>query len=388
MLGALLTSYTIWSTLGGFLAGLVLFLTQNMQNQWAYLYVDTSKPILNEMKHLANAGNSSIPIICQLFVPIGIIATYSFLPESPRWLVYRGRFDEAEAVITDLFGTDHDAKNEVQLLRLQIEEQREINKATSIMDCFRGTNLRRTIIAAGVQILQQAQGVSFINNYIVTFMEQLGFQNVLRSNLIVIVCGVAGNFISVFTFDKVGRRVSLLVGAVLMAAMMMGVGGATSNGTSNLSGSVKNGCVAMLILWDFFFQLSWAPGVWILGGEIGTGQLRERTLLLSSLGSFLTSVPINFVNPYVQDAIGGKVTFIYGSFSVVAIVFVYFFLPETKGRSLEELDEMFQQRVPTKQFETYVCTGLGSAIRNLENRDDDEGLKSKEVEHLEDASVV
>lgn len=318
-------------------------------------------------------------------VPVGIVLSYPFLPETPRYLVYRGRYVAAEAVIKDLYGPNYNATEEVQLLQLQVEEQREFYKATSILDCFRGTNLRRTIVAAGVQILQQAQGVSFINNFIVTFMKQLGFADPLKYNVIVIACGLVANVISFYTFDKLGRRISMFIGAFLMAAMMVGVGGTTANGYESLSPMTQNGCVAMLVLWYIVYGLSWGPGVWILGGEIGTGQLRERTLLLSSLGSFVTSVPINFVNPYVQAAISGRTAIIYGSFSVAAMVFVYFFLPETKDRSLEELDEMFQQKVPTKEFKNYVCTGLGAQIRQLENKEDESGMKSKQIEHVEAA---
>lgn len=216
-------------------------------------------------------------------------------------------------------------------------------------------------------------------------MTQLGFADPLKYNMIVFVCGLVANTISFYTFDKLGRRVNMFVGALLMAAMMLGVGGATANGAASLSTSAQNGCVAMLILWYVFFALSWGPGVWILGGEIGTGQLRERTLLLSSLGSFVTSVPINFLNPFVQAAIGGRTTIIYGGFSVAAMVFIYFCLPETKDRSLEELDEMFQQKVPTLKFEGYVCTGLGAQIRQLEDKDTEAAVKAKNIEHVEAA---
>ncbi|CAG8030867.1 unnamed protein product [Penicillium nalgiovense] len=322
-------------------------------------------------------------ILCQLLVPVGIIVTYPFLPETPRFLVYKGRYEEAKTAIKDLYGPNYNASEEVQLLRLQVEEQRELHRATSIMDCFRGTNRRRTIVAMGVQILQQAQGVSFINNFIVTFMKQLGFADPLQYNVIVLACGIVANLVSLFTFDKLGRRSSMFVGAFVMAAMMIGVGGTTANGYEVLSSMTQNGCVAMLVLWYVAYALSWGPGVWILGGEIGTGQLRERTLLLSSLGSFVTSVPINFVNPYVQAAIGGRTAIIYGSFSVAAMVFVYFFLPETKDRSLEELDEMFQQKVATRKFKDYVCTGLGAQIRQLENKEDEAGLKCRQIEHVE-----
>lgn len=332
-------------------------------------------------------GNRT-PILCQLLVPLGIICSYSFLPETPRYLVYRGRFQEAEHAIKELYGPEYNAHEEVQLLQLQVEEQRELHKATSILDCFKGTNFRRSVIAAGVQILQQAQGISFINNFLVTFMSQLGFSDPLKYNVIVFACGLVANIISFYTFDKLGRRSTMFWGAFLMGAMMLGVGGTTANGYSVLSPTTQNGCVAMLILWYFFYGLSWGPGAWILGGEIGTGQLREKTLLLSSLGSFVTSVPINFVNPYVQAQIGGRTACIYGSFSVASMVFVYLLLPETKDRSLEELDEMFQQKVPTRKFRDHVCTGLGAHIRNLENKEDDTmefKSKTKEIEHVESA---
>ncbi|KAJ5867798.1 hypothetical protein N7534_002351 [Penicillium rubens] len=359
--GAFLAAYSFWNTFGGFLATLVVFLCQNMKGEWAYLTV----------------------ILCQLLVPVGIIIPYPFLPETPRFLVYKGRYEEAEAAVKDLYGPNYNASEEVQLLRLQVEEQRELHHATSIMDCFRGTNRRRTIIAMGVQILQQAQGVSFINNFIVTFMKQLGFADPLQYNVIVLACGIVANLVSLFTFDKLGRRSSMFVGAFFMAAMMIGVGGTTANGYEVLSPVTQNGCIAMLVLWYVFYALSWGPGVWILGGEIGTGQLRERTLLLSSLGSFVTSVPINFVNPYVQAAIGGRTAIIYGSFSVAAMVFVYFFLPETKDRSLEELDEMFQHKVATRKFKDYVCTGLGAQIRQLEDEEDEARSKCRQIEHVE-----
>ncbi|CAI7656241.1 unnamed protein product [Penicillium manginii] len=361
--GAFLTAYSFWNTFGAFLGTLVVYLCQSMTSQWAYLTV----------------------ILCQLLVPVGIICSYPFLPETPRFLVYRGRFAEAELAIKDLYGPNYNAAEEVQLLQLQVEEQRELHKATSVMDCFKGTNLRRTIIAMGVQILQQAQGVSFINNFIVTFMKQLGFSDPLKYNVIVIACGLVANVISFYTFDKIGRRSNMFWGAFVMAAMMIGVGGTTANGYEVLSPMTQNGCVAMLVLWYVFYGLSWGPGVWILGGEIGTGQLREHTLLLSSLGSFVTSVPINFVNPYVQADIGGRTAIIYGSFSVAAMVFVYFLLPETKDRSLEELDEMFQQKVSTRQFKGYVCTGLGAQITQLENKEDVSEKKTREIEHVEAA---
>ncbi|CAI7676568.1 unnamed protein product [Penicillium pancosmium] len=258
---------------------------------------------------------------------------------------------------------------EIEMLRVQIEEQRELHKATTVLDCFKGTNLRRTIAAMGVQILQQAQGVSFIQNFIVTFMQQMGFPDPLKTNVLVTGCSFVCHIITFVTFDKLGRRNSLFLGSVGLAATMLGTGGAieSSPSVADLSSLAKNACAALLILWYCIYGFTWGPGCWIVTGEIGTGKLRERTVFLASMGSFLTSVPINFVNPYVQSAIGGRVTFIYGAFSVVSLLFVWICVPETSRRSLEELDEMFQNKVPTWQFDKYVCSGIGAEITKLEH---------------------
>lgn len=188
--------------------------------------------------------------MCQLFVPLGYVVMYPLMPESPRYLIYRGKYDEAEEVLKKLSNHPETIAQEVQLLKIQVEEQRELHKATSLKDCFRGVNLRRTIIAMSVQILQQAQGVSFIQNFIVTFMQQLGFPDSLRTNVMVTGCGFAVHFITFLTFDKLGRRRSLSLGAVLLAGMMLGTGAATATGSAgHYSSAVANAAAALLILW-------------------------------------------------------------------------------------------------------------------------------------------
>ncbi|PIG87430.1 high-affinity glucose transporter, partial [Aspergillus arachidicola] len=323
-----------------------------------------------------------VVILCQLLVPIGYIIFYAFIPESPRYLIYRGRFDEAEQVLRSLSNHPDTIPYEVELLKAQAEEQKELHKATSIWDCFRGSNRRRTIIAIGVQVLQQAQGVSFIQNFIVTFMEQLKFPDPLRTNLMVTGCSFAVHIITFFSFDKVGRRYSLCIGAILLGGTMFGTGIAIATGdTSSGSSPAATASIALLILWYCMYGFTWGPGCWVVAGEIGTGQLRERTLFLASMGSFLTSVPINFVNPYVQARLGGSVTFIYGGFSVVALIWVFLMVPETKGRSLEELDDMFQAGVLTRRFKKYECSGIGAHITDAQK------LQSKEVKVIQEEWV-
>ena len=232
--GAFLALYSFFNSLGVFCASVVAYLSRSRSDQWQYLIV----------------------ILCQFFVPIGYITFYAFLPESPRYLVYKGRFDEAEAVLRSLSNHPERVPQEVQLLRAQVEEQRELHAASSIADCFRGTNLRRTIIAMSVQILQQAQGVSFIQNFIVTFMQQLGFPDALRTNVIITGVSFAVHIVTFLTFDKLGRRPNLSWGALLMGGCMIGTGIATQFGSPpSYTSTIANACAALLIMWYLRFYL-------------------------------------------------------------------------------------------------------------------------------------
>ncbi|KAL0778842.1 hypothetical protein CaCOL14_005100 [Colletotrichum acutatum] len=328
--GAFLALYSFFLSLGVFLSAVTVYLSRSRTDQWQYLIV----------------------IICQLFVPVGYATMFPFLPESPRYLIYGGKYEEAEKVLTRLSNRPETIAQEVQLLKAQVEEQRELHKATSFRDCFKGTNLRRTVIAMGVQILQQAQGVSFIQNFIVTFMQQLGFPDPLRTNLMVTGCSFAVHIITFLTFDKIGRRRSLSLGAVGLAGTMIGTGAATATGSAGkYSSAVANCSAALLILWYMIYGFTWGPGCWVVAGEIGTANL------------------------------GGAVTFIYGGFSVIALLWVFFFVPETKNRSLEELDEMFQAQVKTRSFDKYVSTGLGAQITKVE----DLSSKKSQLEQAEEA---
>jgi hypothetical protein len=106
--------------------------------------------------------------------------------------------------------------------------------------------------------------------------------------------------------------------------------------------------------------------VWIVTAETPTLQLREKTITIATFSGFAIGILVTFINPYMQDEgygnLQGKVGFVYGSFSVIAAIWVAFVLPEMRGRALEELDEMFEQRVSTFKFSTFETEGLGAEI--------------------------
>lgn len=137
----------------------------------------------------------------------------------------------------------------------------ENNLDTSYADCFRGTNLRRTIIAIGVQVLQQAQGNSFTTTYLVIFLKQAGVKEPLLINVAKMCCNFGATLLTFFLTDMLGRRPMLMGGSFFMAGLMWTVSGVSHGVQAAPSNTAAQGVVAAILLYvsefisfSFFIQ--------------------------------------------------------------------------------------------------------------------------------------
>ncbi|KAL6230152.1 hypothetical protein BDW75DRAFT_223388 [Aspergillus navahoensis] len=336
--GVMAGTYNAFLMVGGLVAALIVYLCRHITGDWAWRVV----------------------VVAQIAIPIINWLSLPTLPESPYWLMQRGRLDEAAASLSRLRAIPlPEAKVKIACLRqlnqLQKEQQPHDQSSSSWSACFTNRiNLRRTIIVVGAQVFQQAMGISFVANYQAVFLQQIGFRQVLLMSVVVYVIGIVGNITGVAVTDRLGRRPLLLFSAALLSACMLTIGGLTAKPTGDYGMQV--GAVVMLMLWFFTFQNTWGPLTWVLTAEVPpAGAVREKMVTLSGFAAYGTGLVIVFVNPYTQAAIGGSVAFIYGGLSAVAAGFVWFFVPELKQRSLEEIDEMFAEGVSARAFGKYQC---------------------------------
>ncbi|KAI3599979.1 sugar transporter [Moniliophthora roreri] len=335
---------------------------------------------------LENSG-WQIPVGVQMITPFVILCGLYFIPPSPRWLLYKGRRDEAIAVLESVRPKEDVAAGlcleEVEALEQSLREESQRHNSIKHqklgwLDLFRGTNFRRTNIATMGQAFTSQYGTVF---YIRVGLAPMAFTySVISTALSIPVC-----FLGMVLLEVFGRRPILVSGAFLQSLwlfLVAGIGG-TEGAVSNAS---KYMMVAATMLFTFSFSVSWAP----LAAEVGTGALREKTMAFSSMLNVVCAFAVSFTLPYLLNPpyanLQARVGYIYGSIAAVAMLYAFFFVPETKGRSLEELDELFERKpsLPAWRFKQTETTGVGAKIGAIE---DGVGGKIRDEASKDDGSV-
>lgn len=142
----------------------------------------------------------------------------------------------------------------------------------------------------------------------------------------------------------------LLAGSIVQAGALLSMGGLGINPSSS---SHKAGEVATLSVFVAAYGFGWGPLNYVVTTELPALRLRDRSQRVAAITNIITNLVVTLVLPYMLDALGSKVGFIFGAISVMAGVFVFFCVPECKGRGLEEVDRMFLDGVKVREFRNY-----------------------------------
>jgi SP family sugar:H+ symporter-like MFS transporter len=228
--------------------------------------------------------------------------------------------------------------------------------ASSYLECFRGTLGKRLLTGCALQALQQLTGVNFIFYYGTSYFQNAGFQNAFIIQIITNSVNIVSTFPGLYMVERLGRRNLLLLGAVGMCVcqFIVAITG-TVAGTTDLA--AQRAAIAFVCIYIFFFASSWGPVAWVVTGELFPLKARAKCLSMTTASNWLLNWAIAFATPYMVDVehanLQSKVFFVWGSFCFVCIAFVYFMIYETKGLSLEQVDELYgvvNQAWKSKQF--------------------------------------
>lgn len=297
-----------------------------------------------------------IPVGLQLLWPVIISIGLFFVRDTPTFYLIKGQEEYAENTLRTIRGgySESEIRAEMDMLKAQKAlKQEEVDVPWS--ELFKGTNLRRTLLSLSIANFQMLSGIAFATNYATLFLSQIGSNVdpfVLTIGLAVL--ALAGAVTGLFLVDRIGRRILALTtfGAIFVIDLAVGCLGFA--GITNPA--VPKAIAAFCLMFGFFFAAGFGPLTYVVTGEMPTARLRNRTsgLVFLSVASFSTVVV--YVLPYIsqpdQGNLGPKTYLIFAGWMALVFTLTYIYLPETKGRSAAELDEMFDARVPARKFKS------------------------------------
>lgn len=294
-----------------------------------------------------DSGSYRIPIAIQFAWALILVVGMLILPETPRYRIRQGRMEAAAKALHQIrrLPIDHPALiEELAEIKANNDYEMSLGKGTYI-DCFRGTLGKRLLTGCGLQALQQLTGVNFIFYYGTQFFLNSGFSQPFIISLITNIVNVCSTFPGLYLVEAWGRRPLLLFGAIGMCVCQFIV---ASTGTALPNDLAANkALIAFVCIYIFFFACSWGPVAWVVTGELFPLKVRAKSLSMTTATNWLFNWAIAYMTPYLVNEqhanLKAKVFFIWGSCCFICIAFVYFMIYETKGLSLEQVDELYSK---------------------------------------------
>ncbi|KAJ7717295.1 general substrate transporter [Mycena metata] len=308
--------------------------------------------------HLANSKAVwQIPFGFQL-VPAGLMLLGLFtVKESPRWLASRGRSEEALANLSylrKLPPTDDRVIHELAEIESAIAEERDARTGLGWREAFFGKgNFVRFLIAFFIFFLQQWGGQNSVGYYAPQIFASIGYigpkQSLLASGIYG-VCKVVATTIFVLLFvDSLGRKLSLFISALGMGGFFFIIGALLKEFPPPASSAVANphpapaskAMAAMLYLYVCFYSMGWGPLPWVYAADIFPTRTRHYGLAVASGSQWLWNFVVAKVTPGMITTLGYKIFLMFATINVGAMATFSLIIPETKGRSLEDMDIIF-----------------------------------------------
>ena len=263
------------------------------------------------------------------------------IPESPRYLVQKGRIEQARVVISKTLGEP------TQPVIDRIQFSLGNHEGSSIADLFSRRTLFLPIIWTGILLamFQQFVGINVIFYYSSSLWKSVGFSTTdsLIITVITSVTNVVTTFLAILTIDRLGRRPLLLVGSVVIT-LSLGLmswafaGAPIVNGAPVLSGASSWVALISANVFVFAFGFSWGPVMWVLLGEMFNNRIRALALGLSATVNWLANFVISTTFPVFLESSGTSLAYgLYAPAAAISFFFVLFMVRETKGRELEDM---------------------------------------------------
>jgi len=295
-----------------------------------------------------------IPFGIQWAFPIPLIAVICFAPESPWWLIRKSRLEAARNSLKRLSAAEamHTIDDTIALIKHTMDIEEESEGGSSYLDCFKGVDLRRTEIACMVFAAQIGAG-SPLGGTPAYFFTQAGLSSNYSFKFSVGGLGLAsiGTIISWGLISRFGRRTLYVAGLGACTGLLLLTGILASVSDSV---ALSYGQAGLIVVWLLVFYLTVGPVCYPIVSETSAMRLRNKSVCLARIAYYIAQVTGNVIEPYMinptEAAWHGKTAYFWAGTCFLFFVWAFFRLPETRERSYEELDVLFESKVKARKF--------------------------------------
>jgi sugar porter (SP) family MFS transporter len=273
-----------------------------------------------------------------LLLAVGML----FMPESPRWLVKRGNRADARAVLAQI-----DPHGNPDAALAQLEHDLAAEGQGTWRELLRPSLRPALLVGVGLAVFQQVTGINAVIYYAPQIFQAAGFTSdvtSLAATTGIGVINVLATFIAIWLVDRAGRKPLLVAGVLGMVATLAVLGlafrGDASGGAAGDLGLITAVCLAAYIV---FFAFSLGPIVWLMISEIYPLRNRAQAVAVSTAANWGANFLVSLTFPIMTSRIGSSATFLtYAALGVVTLFFVLARVPETKGKTLEEISALWR----------------------------------------------
>ena len=286
--------------------------------------------VFGESIEWINTEGWRLMFLSESFVAAAFGILLLFVPETPRYLALVHQDEKALAILSKINGS---AKAKIILAEIKTTVHEKVEKVLTY-------GWKVLIIGILLSIFQQAVGINVVLYYAPTIFKGLGFENdaAMWQTVIMGIINIIFTLVAIFTVDKFGRKPLLIIGSVGMSIGMFAIGALAYSQIIGIS------TLIFIVIYTAAFMMSWGPICWVLISEIFPNTIRGKAVAIAVAAQWIANFVVSSTFPMLEAF---SITFtyvLYGVMSVLSAIFVWKMVPETKGKTLEDMSKLWKNQ--------------------------------------------